>query len=133
MLIFHASLRELGSNNVRNSSYTKNAASSVRVSRLLFHFLWLWIYECKYSGFTFWKFNIFCKVWFRWWKITTAIIRACWCLQEKMYSSKWARRRIKVLSNMKKKTRKSFKTLSELKLKFISKLGKGKYGLQDPP
>ena len=30
------------------------------------------------------------------------------------------------------KMRKSFKTLSELKLKFIPKLGKGSYGSKDP-
>ena len=39
--------------------------------------------------------------------------------------------RIKMLSNM--ETRKSFKTFSELKLKFTPKLGNaGSYGSQDP-
>ena len=45
MLIFHAGLRGLGSNNFRNSSYKETTAGSTCVSRLSFHFLWLWFHN----------------------------------------------------------------------------------------
>ena len=41
LFVFHARLCGLGSNNYRNSSYKEKTASSARVSRLSFHFLWL--------------------------------------------------------------------------------------------
>ena len=42
LLIFHAGLRRLGSNNFRNSNYKEKTAGSARVFRLFFRFLWLW-------------------------------------------------------------------------------------------
>ena len=39
LFVFHAGLRELGSNNSRNSSYKEKTAGSGRVSRLSFRFL----------------------------------------------------------------------------------------------
>ena len=41
ILIFHAGLRGLGSNNFCNSSYKENTVGSALVSRLSFRFLWL--------------------------------------------------------------------------------------------
>ena len=40
--IFDAGSRTLGSNNFRNSSYKEKTAGLARVSKLSFHFLWLW-------------------------------------------------------------------------------------------
>ena len=47
LFIFHAGSRRLGSNNFRNSSFKEKTAGSVRVSRLSFRFLWLWLYRLK--------------------------------------------------------------------------------------
>ena len=44
VLIFYAGLPGLGSNNFRNSNYKEKTAGSIRVSRLSFCFLWLWIH-----------------------------------------------------------------------------------------
>ena len=85
-------------------------------------------YECKHSNFRFWNFKIFCKVWLFFtmessdgeglWQPYLELVDA-----NNIYSSKWASRCIKMLSIW-KKMRKHFKTLLELKLKFIPKAWK---------
>ena len=42
LFIFHACSRRLGPNNFRNSSNKGKTDGSARVSRLPFHFIWLW-------------------------------------------------------------------------------------------
>ena len=43
LFVFHGGSRGLGSNNSRNWSYREKSAGSVRISRLSFLFLWLWL------------------------------------------------------------------------------------------
>ena len=77
------------------------------------------MYECKHSIFTFW-IVFFNHGVFRWWRIVTAIFRACWCLKGKIYAPQNGQVTVKKWEKV-NKMRKSFKTLSELKLKFIHK------------
>ena len=85
------------------------------------------MYECKHSYFTFWNFKIFCKVWVF---LTMGSsdgegLSELYLQLVGTYKKRFMAQNGQVAafqsSPIWKKMRKSFKTLSELKLKFIPK------------
>ena len=88
------------------------------------------MYECKYSNFTFWNFKIFCKVCFFLTMVSSGgeglsqLYLELVDAYKKRFMPQNGQVAVLKCSPIWKKIRKKFKTLSELKLKFIPKAWK---------